>query len=178
MKGSLSWTNGHCINVVSLFSDTGRYLYLNYTTTRQGEVKRHDYKIRLAAVPSNLGKGEVLYFVCPASGRLCRFLIFSNHMRQFVSRKALPERIFYDSQTSSKLSLANDRYWSVRRKLERLVERKETFSYNGKDTRYALRKDRLLEKMHEADEQRWGYESMPVSLRREALRLAFGGDNP
>ncbi len=177
ITGSLSWTNGSNVNIASLFCNTERYLQLNYTTSGQGDPIRHEYKIRLASIPSNLGKGNVLYFVCPASGRLCRFLIYSNRARMFVSRKAYPERIFYESQTSSKLDLENDRYWSARRTLERLSNRKETFVYNGRKTRYAMRVDRLLEKMNAADELRWGISSLPASLRREALRFMLNGGN-
>lgn len=177
-SGVLSWTNGHNIGFRSHYYGSERYFQLNYTTGSREDLICHEHKIRLASIPSNLGKGEVLYFVCPVSTRLCRFLIFSNHNRMFVCREALAGRAFYESQTSSKLDLENDRYWSIRRKLDRLSSsRKETFIYKGKKTRYAMRVDRLFEKMNAAEERRWGFSSVPASLRREIIRLVVNGGN-
>lgn len=171
--GTLTWTNGCKLQATSVCDGDERYLHLAYTSKGQGETFNHSYKIRLAAKPSNLGKGEVLYFVCPQTNRLCRCLFFSPLTRTFVGRKAYPFRLFYRSQTSSKLSIANDRYWSIKRILEDLAKRKETFSYNGKKTRYAFRVERLLEKQDMADYLRWMPQSMPHSLRRHFQHLQF-----
>lgn len=177
-KGILQWTGGGNVLAESHYSDREKYIRLTYTSKGQGYTQNHDYKIRLVAKPSNLGKGDVLYFVCPESNRLCRTLFFSSRTRTFVCRQAYPRRLFYRSQLSSKLSKANDQFWSIKRILEDLAKRKETFAYNGKRTRYALRVERLLEKQRVADYLRWMPQSMPLSLRREIKRLMFSARNP
>jgi len=172
-KGVLKWTNGGEMLVESFYSDRDKYIRLTYTSKGQDRTINHDYKIRLAAKPSNLGKGEVLYFVCPISNRLCRTLFFSFRTRTFVCRQAYPFRLYYRSQLSSTLSKANDQFWSIEKILEELAKRKETFVYNGKKTRYALRVERLLEKQRVADYLRWMPVSLPHSLRREFQNLRF-----
>lgn len=38
--------------------------------------RKYDYKINLVALPSNLGKGKVWFFVCPITNQRCRKLYF------------------------------------------------------------------------------------------------------
>jgi hypothetical protein len=60
-----------------------------YTLTKpSGEEFKLDYKIQLTSIPSNLGRGEVLYFVCPTSGRRARILYRAYGSHYFKSRQA------------------------------------------------------------------------------------------
>ncbi|MBK8922657.1 MAG: hypothetical protein IPM81_14320 [Saprospirales bacterium] len=170
--GSYKWPTGSIISFESRSTAEEKFLRLRYTTTSQGESRNHNYKIQLATVPSNLGKGEVLYFVCPESNRLCRALYFSPRTQTFVSRQAFPARMYYPLQFSAKRGRANDQYWHIESTLKELAnQRKETFLYKGEKTQYCRRIEQLLEKQAEADRLRWSYESYPYALRKEMVRL-------
>lgn len=173
-SGSLNWTNGCSVQIFCVCLDGAKYVQLTYGATINGETVKHNHKIKLAAIPSNLGKGEVLYFVCPVSGRLCRYLYLSPQTLKFVSREANPARIYYRSQLSSKLDKSNDRYWAIESILKKLGKERHLLKYSGRKTRYALRIERLLKKRARADKLRWSAISMPMKLRREYQRLIFG----
>ena len=68
-SAQLSWTDDSSIGFESCYTENDSYIRLKYTNTsyHDDEVTKHDYKIQLVTVPSNLGKGEVLYFVCSFS---------------------------------------------------------------------------------------------------------------
>ena len=57
------------------------------------------YRVRLVSVPSNLGAGEVWYFLCPHTGKRCRILYSVGGW--FLHREAF-RRVYYDSQVQSK----------------------------------------------------------------------------
>jgi len=173
--GKMNWSNGCELNLLLNFADGEKYVLLMYDSMRNGEVVNHQCKIQLVAVPSNLGKGEVLYFACPVTHTLCRVLYLSNTSLMFVSRRAFTSpRLLYRSQTSSKMNRGNERYWSNDGVLKELSKsRKETFAYNGKKTRYALRVERLLKKKAKANKRRWSKESMPMKLRRAIWLMTF-----
>ena len=121
---TLSWTNGSNIGFESKYTDDEAYIRLIYTNTNQctGEVTNHDYKIYLHEVPSNLGKGYVLYFICPSYGHYCRILYKCYGSLIWKSRLAYRNRIYYPSQVSSKTSYYNVRFWSLDNKLEELYK--------------------------------------------------------
>lgn len=125
ITGFLSWTNGSSINIESKYTKDEQYLRLIYTITDRGEsIYSLDYKISLHIKPSNLGVGEVLYFVCPQSKKLCRVLYRAYGSHIWKSRKSYSKRIYYPLQISSKLSKYNDRYFEVEIELEKLYKKK------------------------------------------------------
>lgn len=105
--------------------------------------------IRLESRPSNLGKGQVWYFVCPVSNRLCRKLYMLED--QFLSRFAYPG-VMYSSQIEKKT------FRGLRSALELAEKRKQAIEtlkrkyakpfYRGKPTtsfrRLLGRQDQLL----------------------------------
>ena len=58
-----------------------------------------NYKVEIISKPSNLGKGEVLYFVCPSTKQQCRKL----HLQcgYFLHRTAF-QNLMYSKQIESK----------------------------------------------------------------------------
>ncbi len=167
------------MKVTSFWSGEERFVYLYYKASRKGEQEaERSCKIKVAAVPSNLGKGEVCFFVCPISERPCKHLYLSYQTRMFVSWESYPTRIYFRSQLSSKLGKANDRFWSNDAKLKTLDKERHTFKYRGKKTRHALRVERLEEKRRKADRVRWLPRSMPLLLRRTVLKLMFTKRTP
>ena len=75
ISGQMSWTDESTASFESVYTEDEKYLRMIYTVTdRQGTKTNYDYKIELVTVPSNLGKGDVLYFVCPESYKRARVL--------------------------------------------------------------------------------------------------------
>lgn len=99
IRGTLQW---HCrgeptgsITLISSYFENDIWLRLMYKITDRttGEVKEYDYKIYLEVLRSNLGKGEVPYFVCPVSGRRCRILYRAYGYERWKSREAYQNRL-------------------------------------------------------------------------------------
>ena len=76
-SGTIDWsrngvkTASISIQITNTFNE--RYINLDYKSN--GEPIR--YRIDIISKTSNLGKGEILYFVCPSTGKYCRKLILS-----------------------------------------------------------------------------------------------------
>jgi hypothetical protein len=163
------WVNGHgqdmgSIALLCYWSEEEIYIRLKYTHTDGGDF---DYKVRLTSVPSNLGKGEVLYFICPVSGNRCRVLYSAYGSHKFKARNAFQYRLYYSSQLSSKMNYANDRFWALDKKIKRLQATKYfKHTYNGKPTKKALKLQALRNKQNYYDSQRWGLSNMPLALRK------------
>lgn len=167
--GALSWTNGSTISFETQYDSNEIYFKLKYTLTEKsnGNQFEYDYKIQLAAYPSNLGKGEVLYFLCPVTGEPCRILYRAYGSHIYKSRDSYQNRIYYPSQTCSKKDRHNNRYWKLEKQLKELAKLRKTSTYKGKVTKRALRVKKLDNKQWEADELRWSLECMPISLQKE-----------
>jgi hypothetical protein len=154
--GSLRWTNDNSIRIETNYTDE-KYIRLIYTNTNicTNEKTEHDYKIYFHEVPSNLGKGNVLYFICPSDGHYCRVLYKCYGSLIWKSRLAYQSRIYYSSQVSSKLSYYNDRFWSVDHQLEDLYKKPIKTHYRGKKTRLQQRIERMENLQNYYDEMRW-----------------------
>jgi hypothetical protein len=157
LSGILTWTNGSSISFESNYSSSDNiYLRLVYTNTSyDNEVTKHDYKIKLIEFASNLGKGKVLYFVCPQSGKYCRILYKCYGSLIWKSRFAYKIRIYYQSQLSSKLNMYNDKFWTLENKLAKLSKKRKQSFYNGNRTRFSLRIERLKNQYYYYDDLRW-----------------------
>lgn len=166
--GSLTWTNGSSCTFESKYDKEEKYVRLKYTLTEFGSGKKleYDYKIQLTTLPSNLGKGEVLYFLCPQTRTPCRVLYRAYGSHIYTSRQAYPNRIYYPLQVSSKRSIYNDRYWRLENILQPLYKMRDTGTYKGKRTKRFVRISILREKQRMADLYRWSPAAMPVSLRK------------
>jgi hypothetical protein len=157
LQGSLSWVNASgeqtgTIGIQTAYTDQEKYIRLTYTvTTGEGEKIDQDYKIYLEEKPSNLGRGSVLYFLCPESFNYCRVLYLAYGAHRFKSRQAYRHRIYYPLQTSSKLDIYNDRFFSIEDKLEKLNQGRASYEYKGKTTRKRQRINRLEKQQEEAD---------------------------
>lgn len=144
----------------------GMQLRLFYTQTdREGVKKRLDYIVRLTSLPSNLGKGEVLYMLCPVSGKPCRILYSAYSSEYFKAREAYQNRLYYSSQLSSKLDKANDDYWRLQRRLEAGDGKRRAWNYAGKPTKRYLMLRAKRERLMELDKERFKPCYMPLSLR-------------
>lgn len=130
----LSWDGGQSVQAVGNLD--GRYIRLIYTLTdTAGGRYEYDYKIHLTAVPSNLHKGEILYFVCPQSGRRCTKLYRAYDAHKFIAMQALPRRLYYPAQISSKRERDNDNYHRLKKQLQAAPTQRAAFCHRGKLTR-------------------------------------------
>ena len=99
--GTINWSrNGiehSSISILVNNTETGFYIILDYKAN--GEPIK--YKIDIKSKSSNLGKGEILYFVCPSTGKYCRNLYLMNSY--FLHREAF-NNLYYEKQLESKKS--------------------------------------------------------------------------
>lgn len=143
MSGTIRWSIGGEITSTIGISTNAPKEQIVLTYTYQGE--NIQYNVLLASLPSNLGKGEVLYFICPVSGLRCRKLYF--YRGHFVHRKAKPG--FYQLQVyghrDRDLSRAYDMYF-VQEKAWEIVSKKYFKKYyRGKPTKAYLKIRHLVE---------------------------------
>ncbi|MBZ0206384.1 MAG: hypothetical protein K8H89_08670 [Flavobacteriales bacterium] len=167
VRGSWSWTNGDTVGIFTKRIGAEVYMVLSYTWTdpRTGKPEDVRQRIDMVSKPSNLGKGTVLYFRCPSTGRACRILYRAYHARTFRSRWGFSYRLYYPSQLCGKLGRWDEVYWNAERHLERGKGKRKPGTYLGKPTKRAKRVERLWEQLERADEIRWSPACWPVRLR-------------
>ena len=134
ISGLLSWTDGSSIQFYSDLTTERHYIRLMYRLHSPDQVI--DYKVYLTYVKSNLGKGMVPYFKCPASGRHCRILYRAFGSPIWKARQAYSERLYYESQLWSKNQRVYGQWYLAEKRLRELSigVRKQT-TYNGNLTR-------------------------------------------
>lgn len=95
--GGISWTcRGETLGSIGIdVNAIEKFVRLHYIANG----KSIDYRVKLESLPSNLGKGVVWYFICPATGKRCRKLYGIGDY--FYSRFAYPATM-YNKQTFSK----------------------------------------------------------------------------
>ncbi|MFL0685369.1 MAG: hypothetical protein ACJLTB_19530 [Algoriphagus aquaeductus] len=149
--GSISFT-------VSTF-EGNEYLKLKY---KFGDEPR-EYKIRLLKKPTNLGIGEMWFFRCPSTGKLCRKLYSIGGY--FFHREAF-KGCFYETQIRSKYARFLDSNYGAYFKSESLYleARKKHLkkTYAGKPTKKYLKLSKEIQKAESID------------FREIEMRLVFG----
>lgn len=143
-QGQLSWTDESTAVFESCYTETEKWFRISYTITdRHGTKTDLDYKIQITTIPSNLGKGEIKYFVCPESGKRARILFMAYGNHKYAHRDWYLERhnlrLYYRTQQVSKTDYNNTRYFNLKKRIDELEtelnkkHRKRT--YNGKPTK-------------------------------------------
>lgn len=139
-SGVISWSrNGvvhSTINILIVFNEFEKYIVLDYKCNGTP----FNLKVRLISKNSNLGKGQIYYFVCPRTGKLCRKLYFNNSY--FAHREAFAG-LFYQNQIESKknrilFKLFENVYLSDEIYEQRYKKYFKTH-YNGKPTKRYLK---------------------------------------
>lgn len=153
----MTWTDESSISIETVRAKDECYLRLYYTITNNhtGEQTKMDYKVQIEYKPSNLGKGNVLYFICPLSGKRCRILYRAYGSLHFKSREAFTHRLYYETQRSSKKYLLLDRFISMRDKVDKIWESKRrTYpTFKGKPTKFCLKFDAMQTKRYDLEMQ-------------------------
>jgi hypothetical protein len=147
----LTWTDGSTIGVEIVHRSNETYLQLNYTISnnKTAEKTEMNYKVYIEFVPSNLGKGRVMYFICPISGKRCRILYRAYGSLHFKAREAYTHRLYYNAQRNSQKFKLFNQYNTAYFKLEviRRNKRREQKTFKGKPTKYTLKYNDLCEKI-------------------------------
>lgn len=161
--GQMSWTDESTAGFECKCINTEKWFRIFYTITdRQGLKTDYDYKIQITATPSNLGKGEVLYFVCPESRKRARILYSAYRHPKYLHRDWYLERynarIYYTTQQCSKRDYSNDRYHVLRKQVENLENelfvKNRKAHYRGKPTKDFQKLYKLREQMDYFDDKR------------------------
>lgn len=139
-SGVISWSRNDIvhskISIEICINDFDSYLILDYKCND----KPINYKVRLITIPSNLGKGEIMYFVCPITGKYCRKLYFNNSY--FLHRKAFTGLIYQnqiESKKSRQLHKIFDRFYLSDEVYEQRFKKYFKTHYNGKPTKRYLK---------------------------------------
>lgn len=142
--GVMEWTGGQRVSFQCVMTNKEKYLRLMYAVTdRSGKRADFDYKIYIDEVASNLGKGTILYFLCPESGRRSRILISAYGEPKFLNREYYHSkyglRIYYGCQKTSRRDYHNTRYFDLKRKVDQLEselnQKHRNTHYRGKPTK-------------------------------------------
>lgn len=142
--GSMEWKDGSAAGFRSVYTNDEAYFQINYSLTDfNGRKTFHDYRIELVTIPSNLGKGEVIYFQCPESGKMARVLYMAYRNNKYVHRDWYLEnygkRLYYDTQAESKSDYHNTMYFNLKHKTERwqkeLYAKHRKLFYRGRPTK-------------------------------------------
>ena len=154
------------MSILSNHSPDEKYIRVSYTVTGFDGVKTSlDYKVDLIEVESNLGKGKVLYMVCPESKKRCRILYLAYGANKFKCREAYQNRLYFSTQKSSKSDLWNTKYFEMESKIEKFGSLR-TKTHKGVPTKKALRFDRLMIERNYCDNKRWSEFGMTKSMWR------------
>lgn len=145
-SGVISWSRGgivhSTINIEVSINGFNSYVLLNYKCN--DEVI--NLKVRLLSIPSNLGKGEIFYFVCPSTGKHCRKLYFNNSY--FLHREAF-NGLMYQNQIESKKSRQLHKIFDKAFLSDEVYEQryKKYFKthYNGKPTKRFLKLENKIQ---------------------------------
>ncbi len=167
VSGSWTWTNGDAVRVFTKRKGAEVYMELSYTWTHPTDGTKHDIRQRFDMVskPSNLGRGEVLYFQCPRTFRLCRIIYRAYHARDFRSRWGFSYPLYYPSQLCGKMARWNQTYWDTERHLEASKGKRGPGTYRGQPTKRFKRRERLYTQLERADELRFSIAAWPKRLR-------------
>lgn len=140
-SGTITWSSngiktGSISIQVNTFDKQHAFIKLDYKYG--GEPRK--YKVHLVSAPSNLGKGEVWYFLCPRTGKRCRKLYSVGGY--FLHREAF-DGCMYDSQTKSKqwrqIEKVYGCYFDQDKYYEELRRKHFKRTYAGKPTKRYLR---------------------------------------
>lgn len=168
LQYDLKWGNGNVINVQTNCVDGSGYIRLSYTIVdnKTGVKQHYNYEIEVVSFPSNLGKGQVSYFICPHTGLKCRILYLAYDSNKWMSRKAYNERIYYPLQQCSKLDKYHVRYQSLKNRLCSDDRKRTNSVYKGQTTKTAIKLELDFIRLGLLDNLRWSELGLPKEIIR------------
>lgn len=153
------------MNTESTWTEQERSLSLKFRLREaNGSEETWTQRIELHTDPSPL-QGELLYFICPRSGKRCRKIYRAYHSHGFYHRNAFGYRLYYPVQASSRMDRPDRQLQAVERRLEKLQAKRRTSTYRGQPTRRAVRIAQLQEEAGRLEDLRWSPQFMPKAIR-------------
>jgi hypothetical protein len=150
--GLLTWSAGGNVTGEITFRVDTRFEPYQMTLEYNFKKELRCYSVSIAKLPSNLGKGEVLFFVCPKTGRLCRKLFSIGGY--FYHRNAF-KGAMYESQTQSKkMRFFEKRFGALCDKdqiYKQVFKKHLKKTYRGKPTKKYLKLKALLDKIENSN---------------------------
>ena len=151
-NGIITWSrNGEKTGAISIKVSNDLYgisLELDYKCNGVPII----YKVEIISIPSNLGKGEVLYFLCPRTYKKCRKLY--QVQTYFYHREAFND-CMYECQTQAKkiraLNGTLGAYFKVDQFYEQLYKKNFKKYYVGKPTKRYLQLMKQIKKAESID---------------------------
>lgn len=148
-RGTLVWKLGNTetgsISIYTSIDDITSFIILDYKCNDTN----YRYKVTLITTNSNLGTGNIWYFICPFTEKRCRKLHLIDG--RFMHRSALPSGM-YSSQTQTKkwrqMEKVYGAYFDSEKHYKELYSKHFKTHYNGKPTKRYLK---LLEKINETE---------------------------
>ncbi|UQD54999.1 hypothetical protein [Flavobacterium sp. K5-23] len=148
-SGIISWSSSgevlSRIGIKSTILEHEKFITLDYKQSGESI----NYNVRIVSIPSNLGKGEILYFVCPNTGKHCRKLYHNS--KYFLHREAY-RYLYYEKQLESKKSrfLVSifDKVFIKDEVYAQIYKKHFKTHYNGKETK---RYKKILDKIKLAE---------------------------
>ena len=121
------------------------FLQLSYTYQKEEDI---NYKVPLVSLPSNLGKGKVWYFLCPATHKRCRKLYrFGKYFLHREAFNAMYEKQTYSAHNRALCQMADIAFGSDKL-YDELYSKNFKKYYAGKPTKRYIR---LMKKIKKAD---------------------------
>mgnify|MGYP006374024347 FL=1 len=166
VRATITWPDGGpTLNIESTWTGAAPSLSLEFRLREaNGSVETWKQRIELQTAPSPL-QGELLYFICPRSGKRCRKLYRAYHSHGFYSRTAFGYRLYYPVQASSRMDKPGRQLQAVERRLAKLQAMRSTATYQGKPTKRAQRITQLEEEAERLEVLRWSPEFLPKAIR-------------
>ena len=161
VRATITWPDGGpTLDMESTWTDREQSLSISFRLGEESWTQR----IALQTFPSPL-QGELLYFICPRSGKRCRTLYRAYHSHGFYSRTAFSYRLYYPAQASSRMDKPGRQLQAVERRLAKLQAMRSTATYQGKPTKRAQRIAQLEEEAERLEVLRWSPEFLPKAIR-------------
>lgn len=147
-SSTITWSkNGvkkSSINITTEMSDR-LYIILSY---KYGESELVKYKVAVTYIESNLGIGEIPYFICPYTKKKCRNLYSTG--KYFLHRDAISNGM-YENQTESKkmrqFTKVMGPYYRIDKVIQEFNSKHFKNFYNGKPTKRFVRLNKKLNKV-------------------------------
>ena len=129
--GTITWSNGGEISITSNMM-CEPYIELSYKYAD----KTHNHRIRIVSIPSNIGNGRIMYFLCPYTYKRCRKLYFISGC--FTHRDAF-SWCMYSSQARGKGDRSNHKfietYFRTNKIIKQLTKKHLKKQYAGRPTK-------------------------------------------
>lgn len=151
----VTWNDNNSIKIYINHDHEEIFIKLKYTLTdnQTGNKLEMNYRIEIKSIPSNIGNGNIYFFICPVTRERCKVLYQAYGSNIFKSRKAYENRIYYPTQIASKKGIYRKRSLRVKERINKMQsDRKRQQEYfKGKRTKYSMKLEELQNKAEELD---------------------------